>query len=207
MTIINNIHNKILQTFSFVRQEYFQYIIFYLAIFVFTILEGLNSFHFIYQYLEKIKEPKSLLTLYIYRGDVASLYRNLIFLFILDGIGIFYVIRTISINKLIKVISIFIGVMFLFLILKSCDFFPFKQIPDKLSFFYVFYVCGNVLFDNPYATINQTVLGFWLIIFFPFKSKIRKSQKATKFEVLAIIILTIINMVVLLFFFPQFFVI
>lgn len=178
--------------------------IFYLAILILTTFGCLASFHLIYQYLEKIKEPKSLLNLYIYRGGVVSLYRNLIFLFILDGLGMFYVIRNISINKLINAISVFIGIMFLFLILKSCVFFPFKQIPDNLSFFYISYVLGNILFDNPYATINQTILGFWLIIFFPFKSKINNSQKITKLKLSVVIILTIINMTVLLFFFPQF---
>ena len=184
--------------------EYPKSTIFYLAIFVFTVWGSLNSFHIVYQYLEKIKEPKSLLNLYTYRGDTVSLYRNLILLFILNGLGIFYVVRNISINKLINIISAFIGIMFLFLILKSYNFFSFSQIPDNWSFFYVSYVLGNILFDNPYATINQTILGFWLIIFFPLKSKINNSQKITKLKLLAIIVLTIMNMTVLLFFFPQF---
>ncbi len=204
MTIINNIHKKILQFSFLIKQLPSLHIIFYLTVLIFTILGSSASFHLIYQYLEKIKEPKSVLNLYIYRGDIASLYRNLIFLFILDGLGIFYIIRNISINKLINVISVFIGIMFLFLILKSCNFFPFKQVPDNLSFFYISYVLGNILFDNPYATINQTILGFWLIIFFPLKSKINNSQKITKLKLSAVIILTIINMTVLLFFFPQF---
>ena len=180
--------------------------IFYLALFIFTIWGSLTSFHLICQYVEKTKEPKSLLNLYIYRDGVASLYRNLIFLFILNGLGIFYVIKNISINKLINVISIFIGIMFLFLTLKSYDFFPFKQIPNNLSFFYISYVGGNILFDNPYATINQTILGFWFIIFFFFNSKIKNSQKITKSKLSVIIILTTINMFVFPFFFPQFFI-
>ena len=178
--------------------------IFYLVIFILTIWGISNSFHIVYQYLEKIKEPKSLLNLYIYRGDITSLYRNLIFLFVLDGMGVFYVIRNISINKLINVISVFIGIMFLFLMLKLFDFFPFRQIPNNFSLFYASYVLGNILFDNPYATINQTILGFWLIIFFPFKSKITNYQKITALKLSILIILTIINMTALLFFFPQF---
>lgn len=62
--------------------------IFYLALFIFTIWGSLTSFHLICQYVEKTKEPKSLLNLYIYRDGVASLYRNLVFLFILNGLGI-----------------------------------------------------------------------------------------------------------------------
>lgn len=201
------INNKLTMIIKKIRDNICKYpksTVFYLVIFIFTIYGSLNSFHIVYQYVEKINKPKSFLNLYTYRGDIASLYRNLIFLFILDGLGIFYVIRNISISKLINVISVFIGIMLLFLILKSCDFFPFVQAPDNLSFFYISYVMGNILFDNPYATINQTILGFWLIIFFPFKSKINNSQRITKLKLSAVIILTIINMIVLLFFFPQF---
>ena len=180
--------------------------IFYLFVFVLTVYGCVNSFHVIYQYSEKLKEPISLINLHFYRGDIFYLYRNLFFLFIFDGLGIFYVIKNISMNKLIKMVSIFIVIMYLFLVLKSYDIFPYRQIPDNLSFFYVFYVLGNILFDNPYATINQTVLGFWLLIFFPLKSKIDKPQKIAKLKLLSIVLITIIDMIVMPFFFPQFFV-
>ena len=192
-----------LQIFSFVKQLPPKHIIFYLAIFIFTIWGSLNSYQIIYQYLERAKEPKSLINLYVYRGNF-SLFQNLIFLFIFNGCFVFYLVRNLETDKLINAISIFMGIMFLFFILKSWEFFPFEHIPDNLSFFYLAYVLGNILFDCPYATINQTILCFWLIIFFLFKSKITNRHKAISPKSYIIFTLLLIDMVFLLFLFPHF---
>lgn len=179
--------------------------IFYILIFGYMIFGGISSYNFINDFMIVQKSPKTLLNLYIERGDENRFILPILISFIFNGTLIYYLTKYFSIKDFMKYISIFLMISLFFILLKQTGIWHYESIPNSyIASGYFLYVFGNILFANPYAIQNQAIFAFWILLLYPFHGKIFSSISKTKLKIGILVIAFIVNFFVIMWFFPNY---